>query len=279
MSSRKIKSQRKQDLRKKNLGVGLGKIEVDETPKNKKITFDDNFVASDYEESENDEKLPVDPNEGPSEGDEASESDDEIEQVSASISKQQAMDMFAAERKSRKEESAVSHKRKRRVKDIIPKSPPVEDPPGSDDNDDDELDEEFFAAVDEEREQNAKAKKSKRGILDQEKIGRHTTFVSDVGENNEPTDAGHNIEVVVLPGLSSEDGGGEEQNASRVKQAVALSARLGTEPSKSALLFCRGSHSIHAENVEKGFEVKRSRKAKYKLARGKPLGNFSIKRR
>ena len=50
VSTRKVKSQRKQDLRQKNLGV-VGKIDIDETPQSntKKILFGDDFVASDYE--------------------------------------------------------------------------------------------------------------------------------------------------------------------------------------------------------------------------------------
>ena len=274
MSSRKIKSQRKQDLRTKNLGVGIGKIDTDENPqpKTNKILFGDDFVASDYESDNEKIKSKKQATASGSEDD----SDDEIEQVSALTSKQQAVDMFAAERKTRKEESAVSHKRKRKVKDVP--SPPVIPPQESDDEEDDEFDEDFFAAVDEERQKDAKAKKVKKGFA-QKKIGRHTTFVSDIDDNHVPTDAGHNIELVVLPGLSSEDGA-EDEKRSKDKHAVSLTAGLGTEPSSTALLFCRGSQSLRDENSPgKGIEVKRSRKAKYRLTRGRPSSNFSTKKR
>ncbi len=264
MSSRKIKSERKQNLRKKNLGVGIGKIDIQEksSEKTNKILFDDDFVASDYES--NDEKNESAKSSEPLSDD---ESDGEIEQVSAATAKQQAMDMFAAERKTRKEESAVSHKRKRKTKD----APAASSPNASDDEEEeeDELDEDFFAAVDQERRMDAKAKKDRKGLT-LTTIGKHTTFVSENDEIQAPTDVGNNIEVVVLPGLSSEEGAEEESN----KHIVSSSAGLGTEPSATALLFCRGGQSLQESSQEKGFEVRRSRKSKYILARGRPLGNF-----
>ena len=59
MSSEKIKVKRKADLRKKNLGLGIGKIGVDSETnisKTNKVLFDDDFVASDYDSDENDNR-------------------------------------------------------------------------------------------------------------------------------------------------------------------------------------------------------------------------------
>ena len=282
MSTRKPKSQRKEDLRKKNLGIGIGKINAAaaESPKTNKILFQDDFVASDYDSDENDKEALEqndDDSEDYDEDDDEFSDDDEVEQVSASAAKQQAMDMRAAERKTRIEEAAISQKRKRKTKEI-PK--PVQ--PDSDDED--ELDDDFLAMVDEERVNEAKSKRmNKEKSSGKNKLGRHTTFVSEADDPNAPGSitapivADHNIEVVVLPGLSAEDRGDDGD-----RHVLSLSSGLGTEPSGTALLFCRGSQSQALRNKatpEKGFEVKRSRKMKYGLTRGKPSSNFAVRQR
>mmetsp|Transcript_701 Transcript_701/g.1117 ORF Transcript_701/g.1117 Transcript_701/m.1117 type:complete len:284 (-) Transcript_701:34-885(-) len=276
MSSEKIKVKRKADLRKKNLGLGIGKIDVDKETNNSKtnkVLFDDDFVASDYDSDENDDRAQHADSENSQDDDDSS--DDEVEQVSASAAKQQAMEMFAAERKTRKEESAVSSKRKRKAKEV-PK--PKQPKPESEDEDD--FDEDFFAMVDEERKNETKAKKTKTDVA-KNTLGRHTTFVSEVddptvpGSISAPIAADHNIEVVVLPNLSSEDGAGDDDKAVNDKQLLSLSAGLGTQPSEAALLFCRGSRARSDEAPEKGFERKRSRKMKYGLSSGQPSRNFA----
>jgi len=274
MSSEKIKVKRKADLRKKNLGLGIGKIGVDSETnisKTNKVLFDDDFVASDYDSDENDNRPQQTDSEKNEDDDDSS--DDEVEEVSASAAKQQAIEMFAAERTTRKEEAAVSSKRKRKAKEV-PK--PKQPQPESEDEDD--FDEDFFAMVDEERKIETKAKKTKKDVA-KNTLGRHTTFVSEAddptvpGSISAPIAADHNIEVVVLPNLSSEDGGDDDKVAND-KQLLSLSAGLGTQPSEAALLFCRGSRARNDETPEKGFERKRSRKMKYGLSSGQPSRNF-----
>jgi len=299
-SSKKIKSQRKEDLRKRNLGVGIGKIDVDEVEKstNKKITFDDDFVASDYEsDDENDASNNED--EGDQDSDEDS-SDDEVEQVSASTAKQQAMEMRAAERKTRKEETALSHKRKRKTK-ANEKEMQVMTMPEMSDSEDDDLDDDMLELIDSERKAESKLKKLRKkaeGSLSAKNLGKHTTFVAEdddpssrLGSFHAPIAADHNIDVVVLPGLRSEDAvtddngdaasGSSGYIGARDKQIVSLSSNLGTKPSESANLLCRGRSTLtrNATDSESGFEVKRSRKMNYGLSRGKPLGGFVRKKR
>lgn len=271
MSSRKIKSQRKAELRKKNLGLGLGKIDVEEKKSNK-ITFDDDFVASDYDSDEHDEipEKEVTPEDGDS-------SDDEIEEVSASAAKQQAMEMFASERKTRKEELAFSSKRKRKTKEV----PQLVQPEAESEEED--FDEDFFAQVDEERKNESKVKKAKKS-QETQKLGRHTTFVSEeddpnaVGSFNNPVKADHNIEVVVLPSTTgNEEEGQNVDSNTRQKEVLSLAAGLGTAPSKTALSLCRGSLAVKEDLGEKGFEVKRSRRMNYSINRGKAASNFAFR--
>lgn len=274
MSTRKIKSQRKADLRKKNLGIGIVK---DETTNNKpkKIIFDEDFVASDYDSDENDNDNAPQQADAKNSEDEDNSSDDEVEQVSASAAKQQAIEQFAAERQTRKEESAYSSKRKRKVKEMPkPKQPQPES------EDEEAFDEDFFAAVDEERKNETKSKKMKKDMV-KKKIGRHTTFVSEADDPNvpgsisTPITAEHNIEVVVLPNLRSEDGAGDNDKAAKDKQLLSLSTGLGTQPSETALLFCRGSQARNNATPEKGYEGKRSKMMKYSLSTGMPSRNFA----
>jgi hypothetical protein len=302
-SSKKIKSQRKEDLRKRNLGVGIGKIDVDEVEKstNKKITFDDDFVASDYEsDDENDAANNEDEDEDERDQDSDEESsDDEVEQVSASTAKQEAMEMRAAERKTRKEETALSHKRKRKTK-AKEKEIQVMAMPEMSDSEDDDLDDDMLELIDSERKAESKLKKLRKkaeGSLTKN-LGKHTTFVAEdddpssrLGSIDAPIAADHNIDVVVLPGLRSEDAvtddngdaasGSSGYIGARDKQIVSLSSNIGTKPSETANLLCRGRSTLarNATDIESGFEVKRSRKMNYGLSRGKPLGGFIRKKR
>jgi hypothetical protein len=286
MSSRKSKTQRKTDLRKKNLGLLDGSINVDGVTdgfgsKPNKILFGDDFVASDCEsnkdDSEEKEEIPdtKDFNEG-------SSSDDEVEQVTASTAKKQAMELFAAERKTRKEEKALVSKRKRKAKEssLFQNKQGKGEHDKGDEEDDQILDDDFFALVDEERKSEAELKKLKTKNSTN-KVGRHTTFVSDFDHHDvqgsivHPISAEHGIQVVVLPDLNSEEG--LQDKVQKEKYLESLTASLGTEPSKTALLYCRGSQMLqNTQMVEKGFEVKRSRKMKYGLARGRPSGIFKV---
>lgn len=284
MSSRRIKTQRKTDLRRKNLGLLDGSINVDGaedgfgSSKPNKILFGDDFVASDYESEQDGSKE----KEGTNSFHQESFSDDEVEQVSASTATKQAMELLAAERKTRREENALVSKRKRKAKESLTSDNKQEKGTGGDDDEEDDqiLDDDFFALVDEERKTEAELKKLRRK-KNSKKVGRHTTFVSDADHDDvegsivRPMDADHGIQVVVLPDSSAEDG--LQDKVQKEKYLESLTASLGTEPSKTALLYCRGSQALQNSNLaEKGFEVKRSRKMKCSLARGRPSGIFKV---
>lgn len=274
-TTRSTRSQRKTELRKKNVGIGVHNIEIDPdkvAKKGKKITFDDDYVASDYESSSDlEEKKEIETNHS---GEESS--DDEIEQVDNSLAKIHAMEQRAAESKSRREEYATVNKRKRKAK-AKDEKPDIK---ATDIDSDDELDEDFLSMVDSDRKSEAKAKKQLKVLAKEGIIGKHTTFVSD-GDNldapgsiNSPIQADHNIDIVVLPGLNFDDDA--DSNAVRYQQAVALSASLGTQPSTTAMSLCRGRIE-NFQSEEQGFEVKRSRKMKYNLSKGRASTNFKVR--
>lgn len=272
-TTRSTRSQRKTELRKKNVGIGVDNIEIDPdkvAKRGKKITFDDDYVASDYESSsEPEEKKEIKTNNSDEES-----SDDEIEQVDNSLAKMQAMEQRAAESKSRREEYAIVNKRKRKAK---VEKPDIE---AADIDSDDELDEDFLSMVDSDRKSEAKAKKQLKVLAKEGTIGKHTTFVSDgddldaPGSINAPIQADHNIDIVVLPGLNFDDDA--DSNAVRYQQDVALSASLGTQPSATAMGLCRGRIE-NFQSEEQGFEVKRSRKMKYNLSKGRASMNFKVR--
>lgn len=272
-TTRSTRSQRKIELRKKNVGIGVDNIEIDPdkvAKKGKKITFDDDYVASDYESSsELEEKKEIKTNRSDEES-----SDDEIEQVDNSLAKIHAMEQRAAESKSRREEYAIVNKRKRKAKVDKP------DDKATDIDSEDELDEDFLSMVDSDRKSEAKAKKQLKVLAKEGIIGKHTTFVSDgdqldaPGSINAPIQADHNIDIVVLPGLNFDDDA--DSNAVRYQQDVALSASLGTQPSTTAMSLCRGRIE-NFQSEEQGFEVKRSRKMKYNLSKGRASMNFKVR--
>lgn len=274
-TTRSTRSQRKTELRKKNVGVGVDNIEIDPTKsvtKGKKITFDDDYVASDYE-SFSDHEKERDDNKNDHDSDTES-SDDEVEQVDNSLAKAHVMEQRAAESKSRREEYAIVQKRKRKAKVETPemKTPEMDS--------EDELDEDFLNMVDSDRKSEAKAKKQFKVLSKEGNVGKHTTFVSDgdelqaPGSINEPIQAGHNIDVVVLPGFNVDDDA--DSNTVKFQHDIALSASLGTQPSSTAMSLCRGRIQ-NFESEEDAFEVKRSRKMKYSVSRGRASMNFKVR--
>jgi len=270
-----VKKQRKESLRRKNVGV-VGKIDVgdqDTLSKNTKIRFDDEFIAEDIEDSIQTDQISNQDEESDS------ETDDEVEQVSSSAAKEAALKLLATERQTRKVETAISNKRKRKSSEKE-----AEDKVESDDD----LDEDFFAMVDSARENDAKLKKLKNESNKRKnKLGRHTTFVSEdsdvaSGSANMPIHADANIDVVILPTSNSiskiDDEDERVSVAFQERVAIELSTSLSTKPSNKALLFCRGSHSKTNEDGDY-IQVKRSRKMKYsKNAVRKPNPNFAIRK-
>ena len=279
MDIKESKSKRKADLRRKNMGLGIGNIDVNASSSNKgkKIRFDNHSDDDDGDDdgSVGDHDI-VDENDNQKlEEEKEEESDDEVEQVSAAVAKEKSLQIRAAEREIRKVENSMTQKRKRKKK--VTKEEHLDD-------EDDELDEDFFAMVDTARENDSKVKKLKQeSIISAKKLGRHTTFVSeDKNLANNIVQADHNIEVVVLPS-SREDDIEDNQNINDVlheKAAATLSSDLSSEPSKTALLFCRG-HSRNSNVSQSGQKqvFRRSRQMKYKLSLGKPAANFAVKKK
>jgi hypothetical protein len=260
------KSKRKAELRKKNMGIGIQKIDLNAPAQNKKITFDDYIDEEEEEQSFEQKKVE---NSQLQETDD--ESDDEVEQVTASVAKDEALQSRAAERKTRIQMNAFSQKRKRKSKEIEE----------LDDDEDDELDDDFFSMVDSAKENDFKMKKLKKDSdVRVNKLGRHTTFVSEENDSTstKSINADHNIEIVVLPSsrVKTDDENQQVDSISKGKATISLSSDLSTEPSKTALLFCRGNHGKQRNN--KIEPLKKSRKMKYKFSLGKPSANFAVKR-
>lgn len=252
VTTRNLRSQRRTELRQKSTGVGLGKIEIEQND-SKKIKFDDDFVAT-YESSAEEEKdVSID---------EDGSDDDEIEQIDNNTAKAYVMEQLANESKVRSDESAIMNKRKRKIKIVKPV------------DSDDDLDENFFNMVDSDRKDTAKAKRHQKIASKEGFIGKHTTFVSEwddpdaLGSITAPIQAGHNIDVVVLPGFDME--GDSKSNF------AAQSASLSTHPSSTAMSLCRGRIE-NFETEEKGFEIKRSRKMKYNITAGKAASTFRVR--
>lgn len=290
------RKKRKSDLRRKNLGLGIGSIDVNAPTKSTKIKFDDHSSSDgndddhdDHDEYSDDERR-IDENENLDEQvkqgkevEDDDDSDDEVEQVSASTAKNEALQMRAAERETRKVENALSQKRKRKkktVKDILSSSKNQ-----SESDNDDELDEEFLSMVDTARENDSKMKKLKRESSGQlKKLGRHTTFVSEESESivMKPIHSDHNIDVVVLP-LATTNAEDDEQSSAVLKEKaeLSLSSDLSTKPSNAALFLCRGTHNIDSNpgGRVKQSVVKRSKKMKYRMSLGRPAANFAGRRR
>jgi len=278
MDIKESKSKRKADLRRKNMGLGIGNIDVNASSSNKgkKIRFDNHSDDDDDDDGSVGDHDIVDDNDNQKlEEEKEEESDDEVEQVSAAVAKEKSLQIRAAEREIRKVENSMTQKRKRKKK--VTKEEYLDD-------EDDELDEDFFAMVDTARENDSKVKKlNQESIISTKKLGRHTTFVSeDKNLANNIVQADHNIEVVVLPS-SREDDIEDNQNINDVlheKAAATLSSDLSSEPSKTALLFCRG-HSRNSNVSQSGQKqvFRRSRQMKYKLSLGKPAANFAVKKK
>ncbi len=297
-STKQSKSKRKADLRRKNMGLGIGTIDVNNVTSStisssKKIRFDDDVDFESDNEYENVEQKEKE--EGgkaihnvKNSDDDDDDDDDEVEQVSAAVAKDEALQIRAAERETRKVEKTMTQKRKRKKKIV------TEVNTKEIDVNDDDLDEEFLAMVDSARENESKMKKLKehtrnahdKSIMETKKLGRHTTFISDDRDLNSDNiiDAGHNIEVVVLPSSSLTNDNDDDRNVNTViqeKAMASLSSDLSTKPSEAALQFCRGRQFRNQSLEKKGEKVafKRSRKMKYKLSLGKPAANFVVKKK
>ncbi|KAI2507818.1 hypothetical protein MHU86_6598 [Fragilaria crotonensis] len=245
--TRESKKKRSDDLRAKSVGL-VGKIDTKQTAA-KKIIFRDDELA--------DETVPF--TKELTNDDEALDDDDDdgnVEEVKASVAKEQVVGQMQLERKTAIVLQKIETKRKRKAVDTMPTT-------------DDAMDEDFFAKLDAELDQERRDKK-------QAKIapkGKKTTFISRE-ETENVVEREHNIAVVVL--------GSPE----------AVAAATGTKPSQAALLFSRsklqdGISTIKKTGISKNKPAKkegwrRSHKTTRILASGrkqrrsKPAAHFVI---
>ena len=239
-SARASRKKRGGDLRSKSVGL-VGKIDTEQTS-GRKITFGDDFAADEESKEEENEE------------EEEEDDDDQVEEVTASVAKEQAMEQLQQERKTAIKTQKLDTKRKRK---IVEKQ-------------EEEMDEDFFATLDAELDQE---RKEKRQVKITPK-GKHTTFVSK-DETDAAVEGEHNIEVVVLG------------------SQAAVAAASGSKPSEAALVFSRselldGISTIKKSGTSKKKPPKtvgwkRSNKmsrvltASKKERRGTPAAHFVIK--
>ena len=247
-ATRESKKKRSVGLRAKSVGL-VGKIDTEQTAA-RKITFSDDLA---------DEELPpaVD---GVSNSEKAlaenDDDDDDVEEVKASVAKEQVLGQMQQERQTAIVLQKIETKRKRKtVEGTEPE---------------DAMDEDFFAKLDAELDQERREKKQAKV----EPKGKKTTFVSRE-ENDHVREREHNIAVVVLG------------------SQAAVAAATGTKPSHAALIFSRsklqdGISTIKKTGVSKKKPAKkegwrRSHKMTRVLASGskqrrsKPAAHFVIK--
>lgn len=246
--TRESKKKRSEDLRSKSVGL-VGKIDTEQTAA-KKIIFRNDELAD----------VTVQSTKGLANDDEALDDDDDddnVEEVKASVAKEQVLGQMQQERKTAIVVQKIETKRKRKAVHATPTT-------------DDAMDAEFFAKLDAELDQERRDKK-------QAKIapkGKKTTFVSR-DETDNVVERDHNISVVVL--------GAPE----------AVAAATGTKPSHAALVFSRsklqdGISTIKKTGISKKKPAKkegwkRSQKTTRILASGrkqrrsKPAAHFVIK--
>ncbi len=224
-----LKKQRDAELRKRNLGIGVGKIDIINTSSsstsNKKITFDDQSISEENEPLENESK-------GEENDDVVDDDDDAVEEVKASDARETILEQMAVERETKRVEKIMTKKSKKTKKKKV----------------DDDLEDDFLSMVDAEQElDRQKQKEEKKQQKKQRKvsstIATHTTFVSEEDgvsstNTNGAIDVSHNVQVVVLPNSN-----GSENQATQTleaqRQSLSVASTLGSKPSNAALLFSR----------------------------------------
>ena len=274
LTPREKRRQQRESLKAKNTGTGLsistGKGS-NNTPKNKKIVFDDDLVLE--QDNEVDEAVETNITETTTKQDDDEHSDDDddddddaVEEVKGDTARSQILEQMESERT---EALRTTAKKKKKRKER-PSKKVVDDE--DDDDDNDEFDEDFFAQVDTVMEE----EKKKAKLEHVKPQGKHTTFVFDEEEQpsatlDNPQDVDHNIQVVVL----------------NEPESTAQLLPIMKPISKEALLFSRNSISSGPDNTPVGSfngkkrqrkdapTWKRSKKMKSLAARGRNKAFFS----
>lgn len=267
-SARELRKRRREELKTRNMGVGLS-ISKNATSSNK-IVFGDS--------DDNEEELVEDEarEAGDKEQEHASsdESDDDaIEEVKSSVARDKAMEQLERERETARLEKLQTKTKKRKHKQVVEQK----------DNEEEDFDEDFFAQVDSEMAQQRKQRKlEKQAVVP---TGRHTTFVATEDEvDSQPIQSDHNIELVVL--------GTEAATTSTFLSKSSDSA--GIEPSEASHFFARGRLADGKDQARKKGTKKKQQKdqgwkrskkmntltfgrAKTKGRRGCAAANFLVK--
>ncbi|KAL3782867.1 hypothetical protein HJC23_008861 [Cyclotella cryptica] len=215
----------------------------DNTPKNKKVVFEDNdeAVDDDFDVNGGLGKLDVDIN-----GDNA-EDDDAVEEVKGSAARESTQKLREAERLVAKESTSKKKRTKKTetTKNFSNTPTSTNDVGGStseSEGTEDMLTDDFFNMVDSERAkklQLSKQEKKKESLDEKKRLGRHTTFVVEDDHRiiDVPKEIGQNIEVVAIGSGCADD----ELNDEEEKRNL-LSARLGSA-SRAATVYARDNLS------------------------------------
>ena len=232
-----LKKQRDAELRKRNLGIGVGKIDTTTSSSNKKIIFNDD--DDDPFTSEGNNKEPSDDDKESKiskvkENNNDNEDDDAVEEVKASDARETILEQMAVERETKRVEKIMTKKSKKKSK-----------------KKEEDLGDEFLSMLDTEQELDRQKQKEERKQLRKKRnisstIATHTTFVSEEDgvsstNHNGAIDVNYNLQVVVLPNTNNTttNDDPENQTLEAQRQSLSIASTLGTKPSKAALLYSR----------------------------------------
>lgn len=269
-SSRERKNQRGETLRRRNIGFSVGHINVEPHTNNRKIKFDEVDII--HDDTEPATKIET------SFSVKDDDNDESIEEIKASVAKDQVLQQIAQEEATAQDEILLTKKSKKKKQD---QKNHVNTSENDDDNkEEDSLDDALLDLVD------SGTKLQQNRIAKQEKLqtaskirNTHITFKLGADDDmltlNNPAHAGQNIQLVVLPNLETTAG------------TSPTSESLGITPSRTALNLCRNRLTaektlmLNEGKKEPGVHrdgqiVKRSRKSKYYMRLGRSAANFKV---
>lgn len=267
------------------------KAKLSGAPRNKKVVFgddDDISIEDEMLQMENNsvggdgDNIDDNLNEDVGSGDESGDSDDGVEEVTGSSARESTQRLREAERKVAKE--SMSKKKRRKVNGFqqsVRKS--VNDNVESSESESEEeggdlLTDDFFKMVDSERAgqlQKTKQERKHKKMQQKKMLGKHTTFIAE-GEYEEmsgvPHKIGQNIEVVAIGGGETT----ESTNSVDDEQQLLMSAMLGSAPSKTAILFARGSMNRGTSKERSSDSRKRKTKNEETWKRSRKLNKLGV---
>ena len=251
--------------------------------RNKKVVFGD-----DDDDSIEDEMLQMENNSVGGDGDNIDDnlneddSDDGVEEVTGSSARESTQRLREAERKVAKESMSKKKRRKvngfqqsvrESVNDTVESSESESEEEGGD-----LLTDDFFKMVDSERAgqlQKTKQERKHKKMQQKKMLGKHTTFIAE-GEYEEmsgvPHKIGQNIEVVAIGGGETT----ESTNSVDDEQQLLMSAMLGSAPSKTAILFARGSMNRGTSKERSSDSRKRKTKNEETWKRSRKLNKLGV---